>query len=275
MELRSSSESEILKSEDSWIQKQNSRMVSEFKANQIEINAQKMWDIFYKRNKTNFFKDRHWTTREFKELASNFDDKTNTERDITNSPLVIFEAGCGVGNFIFPIASELLNCYIYACDFSLRAVNFILKNPQYDEKRMHIFHCDITNSSQLDESIPSCSVDIASLIFVLSAIHPSKHGTVLRNIYDLLKPGGLLIFRDYGLHDMAQMRFGPGHKIAENLYMRQDGTRSYYFTPEEMTTLCGKVGFRTESCEYIYRRTVNKKEGVDVQRVFVQGKFRR
>lgn len=45
-------------------------LVSEFKQNKLENDAKKNWDIFYKRNKTNFFKDRHWTTREFKELTN-------------------------------------------------------------------------------------------------------------------------------------------------------------------------------------------------------------
>jgi len=27
-----------------------------------------MWDLFYKRNSTHFFKDRHWTLREFEEI---------------------------------------------------------------------------------------------------------------------------------------------------------------------------------------------------------------
>ena len=46
----------------------NSKIVSDFKQNKLEKEAQKNWDLFYKRNSTNFFKDRHWTTAEFKEL---------------------------------------------------------------------------------------------------------------------------------------------------------------------------------------------------------------
>lgn len=42
--------------------------VSDFKQNKLESEAKKNWDLFYKRNSTNFFKDRHWTTREFEEL---------------------------------------------------------------------------------------------------------------------------------------------------------------------------------------------------------------
>lgn len=68
-------------------------------------------------------------------------------------------------------------------------------------------------------------VDIASLIFVLSAVHPDKFADVLSNVACVLKPGGLLVFRDYGLYDMAQVRFGRGNKLGENFYVRQDGTR--------------------------------------------------
>lgn len=41
------------------LEKQNSRMVSEFKANKLEVQAAKNWDSFYKRNETRFFKDRY------------------------------------------------------------------------------------------------------------------------------------------------------------------------------------------------------------------------
>ena len=44
-------------------------LVSNFKQLKLEKEAKKSWDLFYKRNKTHFFKDRHWTTREFVELC--------------------------------------------------------------------------------------------------------------------------------------------------------------------------------------------------------------
>lgn len=39
--------------------------------------------------------------------------------------LVMLEAGCGVGNCIFPLLEDDLNLFIYACDFSPRAVEFV------------------------------------------------------------------------------------------------------------------------------------------------------
>ena len=38
------------------LEKQNSRIVPELKANKLELEAQKNWDLFYKRNETNFFR---------------------------------------------------------------------------------------------------------------------------------------------------------------------------------------------------------------------------
>ncbi|XP_036435476.1 tRNA N(3)-methylcytidine methyltransferase METTL6 [Colossoma macropomum] len=239
-------------------------LVSDFKQQKFELEAQKNWDLFYKRNSTNFFKDRHWTTREFDELKAC--------REFEAQKLVMLEAGCGVGNCIFPLLEEDLNIFIYACDFSPRAVEFVKQNPLYCPDRCLAFQCDLTKDD-LRATVPEESLDVATLIFVLSAIHPDKMQQALENIYKVLKPGGIVLFRDYGLYDHAMLRFKSGSKLGENFYVRQDGTRSFFFSREYLASLFHQVGFQTLVNEYVLRETVNKKEGLCVPRVFLQSKF--
>ena len=266
-------EADITDDQKLLLEKQNTRLVTEFKASKLEAEAQKNWDLFYKRNETNFFKDRHWTTREFQELI---DDglSGDGDQDQDTRRRVLLEVGCGVGNFAFPLLEEKLPFYFFCCDFSPRAVQFVKNSPLYDEERIRAFHCDLTTDTLVTELGPD-SVDIVTAIFVLSAIHPDKHARVFTNLATVLRPGGLLLFRDYGLHDMAMLRFKPGSKISDQFYTRQDGTRSYFFTEAEVTRLGEEAGLEVYSAEMVERRTVNLKEGVNVPRLFVQSKFRK
>lgn len=244
------------------LDEQNSRLVPDIK----HMDAKRHWDLFYKRNSTKFFKDRNWTTREFQELISSGVSENDEKKNM-------LEMGCGVGNLIFPLIQDgCNNFFYYACDFSPRAVEFVQKNPLYTNDKVNAFQCDVT-TEDIFNNIEKGSLDIITIIFVLSAIHPDKFNCVVENMFQLLKPGGLVLFRDYGLYDMAQLRFKAGHKISENLYMRQDGTRSYYFSDTEIKCLFEKSGFDVICNEYIHRRTVNPKENIDVGRIFLQGKF--
>ncbi|XP_021099778.1 methyltransferase-like protein 6 isoform X5 [Heterocephalus glaber] len=214
-------QAKILTSEEKEKLKSEQALVSGFKQQKLENEAQKNWDLFYKRNSTNFFKDRHWTTREFEELKS---------------------------------CRE--------------------QNPLYNLERCKVFQCDLTKDDLLDH-VPRESVDIVMLIFVLSAVHPDKMHLVLQNIYKVLKPGKSVLFRDYGLYDHTMLRFKASSKLGENFYVRQDGTRSYFFTEEFLAQLFVGTGYEEVVNEYVFRETVNKKEGLCVPRVFLQSKFRK
>lgn len=246
------------------LEKQNTRLVSSFQACKLEENAQKYWDQFYKRNGTNFFKDRHWTTREFKELLGDIPNKNN-------ETIRMLEIGCGVGNLLFPLIEEGSEMEFYACDFSPRAIEFVQNHELYKNNKIYAFRSDLTKD-ELYEHLKK-EMDLVTLVFVLSAIHPDKFSECLKNIHRVLKPGGIVLFRDYGVNDMTQIRFKPGHKIFDNFYMRQDGTRSYFFQLDELKELFLSNGFEEIIVSYIETKTVNKKEGIDVPRVFVQGKF--
>lgn len=100
----------------------------------------------------------------------------------------------------------------------------VQSNEQYQEGRCKAFTCDLT-ADALTDNIPAASLDLVSALFVFSAIPSEKMEAAIKNIYKVLKPGGCVLFRDYGLYDEAQIKFSVASdkKLDDNLYVRQDG----------------------------------------------------
>ena len=150
----------------------------------------------------------------------------------------------------------------------------VRQNAQYSEERCHAFVCDISKTSEW-EKVPfkEESLDLVILLFVLSALEPSDMENVAANVFKYLKPGGLVLFRDYGRYDLAQLRFKPGKCLSENFYVRGDGTKCYFFTEDDIKSIFGK--FEVKQCKSDRRLQVNRGKQLKMYRVWIQAKFQK
>jgi hypothetical protein len=76
------------------------------------------------------------------------------------------------------------------------------------------------------------------------------------------------------LYDMAQLRFAKTSKLGSNWYVRSDGTRSYFFTVDELCTLLRDAGFEILESTCVKKNVVNRKEKSEMSRRFVQVRAR-
>ena len=223
----------------------------------------KNWEKFYKFNKTNFFKDRHYILEEFLELKNDKRDK-----------ITLLDMGCGVGNSFYPLITRLPNLYVNAFDFSKRAVNMAKTHPMYEKEkhRINLYDLDLVK-----DEIPNKNNDYGILMFVLSAIKPEEHEKVVEKISKVINKDGILYFRDYARYDMAQIRFAKRKKnrVGDNLYMRKDKTLSYFFDKNEIENLFKKYGFSIVNSNLICRLIENRKEHKKMHRLWLQIKFKK
>mmetsp|Transcript_4892 Transcript_4892/g.7043 ORF Transcript_4892/g.7043 Transcript_4892/m.7043 type:complete len:338 (-) Transcript_4892:151-1164(-) len=220
---------------------------------------------------------------------------------------------------------------VWGVDFSSVAIDILRQDPRYfsaasdSPPRAYSAVWDITSSSlssidpigTFDSNNDFITLqaigDISILLFCLSAISPGeKMRQAARNVANTLKPGGVLLVRDYGRYDAAQMRLGtkPCKKVTDNFYVKHDGTRCYYFHLDDLRALFGNgnngnenetynyphgskdqilndvnnttttnqspgAGLEILELKYIRRTYGNRAENKERRRVWVQGRFRK
>ncbi|CAI9114370.1 OLC1v1015086C5 [Oldenlandia corymbosa var. corymbosa] len=190
-------------------------------------NSRHFWDRFYKRHKNKFFKDRHYLEKDWGKYFCDSNDASGAESSIRK---VVLEVGCGTGNTLFPLVAAYPNVFVHACDFSSEAVRLVK-------------------------------------IFMLSAVSPNKMPQVLQNLKTILKPNGHILLRDYALGDSAQVKLQRRNQIIdENFCFRGDGTCSFYFSEDFLTSLFVGAGFKIVDINTYCRQIENRSKNVTMSR---------
>ncbi|KAK1379241.1 methyltransferase-like protein [Heracleum sosnowskyi] len=208
------------------------------------------WNNFHTSHSTGkFFKERRYLFKEFPDLAS--------------SSLVL-EVGCGNGSTALPILRATETALVFACDCSIEALERAKQNIRASNalSRFHPFYY-----SNADGKCCIGGVDVVTLIFTLSAVPFNRMPAAISECFSVLKPGGLLLFRDYGLYDMTMLRFEPGQKMGFREYKRSEGTRSYFFSLDSARNLFKGVGFIELELDYCCIKSVNRRNGKSMRRV--------
>lgn len=267
---------------------QRENQVSDFDKKRFNDKPEKWWDKFYGNNNANFFKDRKWLVQEFPVLGE--------VTKVDGGDVTLLEVGAGAGNTAFPLLAmnENPKLKLHACDYSKKAIEVIRSQEVYTSQTPKILQADVWDAAGevLPPGLEPGSVDIVLMVFIFSALAPEQWEQAVRNIWTLLKPGGEILFRDYGRGDLAQVRFKKGRYLDENFYVRGDGTRVYFFEESELRDIWGgeraekalqqlardedsKAKFEIVNLAVDRRMLVNRQRKLKMYRCWMQGRFQK
>ncbi|RZB87630.1 Methyltransferase-like protein 6 isoform B [Glycine soja] len=234
------------------------------------------WKQFHLRHASGkFFKERRYLLKEFPELLSCPPNSMLLEVGCgngstalpilrANKDLIVYACDCS--DETLERAKEIISAAstdasfkhrfrTFCCDLSTNGFpNWLACNPSQDNFLQKQSYClsgvrednglHFTNLSPSEE-FECCGggVDFVTLIFTLSAVPLERMPKSVKECFIVLKPGGMVFFRDYGLYDMTMLRFEPDKQVGFREYMRSDGTRSYFFCLDTVRSLFLGAGF--------------------------------
>lgn len=233
------------------------------------------WDQFYRHHSTNFFKDRNY-------LMDAFPAEFGDTAVVPESPCLL-ELGCGVGNAILPFLDKINKQNLWrvlGVDISAVAIGLLKQDPRFVSAHNNgLAFCAVGDLSSPEHlPFPDCVASVVSMIYVLSAV--DNIHMAADHAFRALRPGGVLLFRDYGRYDEAQIKLATQRnkllKERDNFYRKQDGTKCYYFTLEDLEAIFVKqLQMMPLELNYIRRVYKNRQSGQSRRRVWVQARFQK
>ncbi|XP_043716812.1 tRNA N(3)-methylcytidine methyltransferase METTL6 [Telopea speciosissima] len=269
-------------------------------------NQSEAWKSFHNRHSSGrFFKERRYLLKEFPELLSFHEYSKVLEVGCGNGSTVLpilrgkqssAVYACDCSKEALDRAKEMIDAadgilikdrfHPFVCDFSRNGFPkwLVCDSCRRDSLQKHRDFLSDGNKSEgmelnkLSSNKDHCCIgvlDFVTLIFTLSSLPFQKMPTALEECISVLKPGGLLLFRDYGLYDMTMLRFPLEQRVGFREYMRSDGTLSSFFCLDTVRDLFVGAGFIVLELEYCCIKSVNRQNGKQMRRVWVHGKFQK
>ena len=249
------------------------------------------WNKFYTSHGSRFFNDRHYLPKAF---PKEFGTSQSTSRDKT-----LVEIGCGPGALLLPLMEDTTSHEanenpwktFHGIDLSSVAIDLLTKDSRFTSYNQSVNGASNSGAMSdkggafghvcnISQSLPeACTgvADVTSLLFCLSAVDPDQMHNAAKNVALSLRPGGIIVFRDYGLYDEAQLKLGTSirKQLKDGFYQKHDGTKCYYFTLDMVRDLFETAGLKVLELKYLRRAYTNKSTGERRRRVWVQGRFQK
>jgi methyltransferase-like protein 6 len=241
------------------------------------------WEAFHEQHRrAQFFKPRRYLLLEFPRLSA--------------QPLTLLEVGCGSGSSALPVLLRNPQARVLACDFAaaaVRAAREAAAHAGIPSSRFLAFCADPAQGSaaEFQDAVqqaaaaagwaPLGALDAVLAVFVLSAVPPAALPQLLANVASTLRPGGALLVRDYGIHDLPMRRFAPSAARGRHLFQRADGTLACFFDKQELVE-CVIQGAATagvqllcDDAQWCCVSVRNRAKALEMRRVFVHAQFSR
>ena len=195
-----------------------------------------------------------------------------------DGPLYVLEVGAGNGSSVLPLLSGNAHVRVHATDPSPAAV---------EQTRVAVaasgFGARLTSEVQVSAAVPcsACAApfDLAMIVFTLSAVPADGDGELLRETANLLRPGGALLIRDYGLYDARHIVDARESQLLQGAtpheYLRPGGMHRRYYSLERVAELASAAGLRVEESRYLCVRLHNEKKQLTRDRVYVHAVLRK
>ena len=215
------------------------------------------WDQFYNLHEGKFFFPRAFLLCEFPELSS-------CER--------VLECGFGNGSNLSALLKDS-KAEVFGCEVSVSALNCVGRLPNFvDFVKSGRLKTFLWNLALHHPPFELPVMDAVILFFVCSANLPQNQLQMIKHAVSTLRVGGCVCFRDYAIGDVAQLRAPDAAILTPSSHVRPDGTLSYFFSVEEVTSLLEAGGLEVEECTVHTVENKNRRSGISLKRAFIHAK---